>query len=171
VSRARRLATDDMVFIGVAVLLVSLSYTPLAGRLNDMLCAFSYRGVRWLLSELRVPYVADAANRLLAQGPFALEVNGLCSGLRGIAVLGAVIILVPLRTGQKLAHLALGTLALMVVNVVRIAHLFYLGVHDSPHFALFHEWIWPTAILGVLLLYRLVILRRQRSRSVEAIYG
>lgn len=169
-SRARRWITNDVVFAGVALVLVALTYTPLAGPLNEPLCAVSYRGATWLLNALHIPHVADAAHRVIAHRPFAIEVTGLCSGLRALALWGAVALLLPVPRWQKALHFALGSAVLVLLNVVRIAHLFHVGVHRPPSFSLYHEWLWPGALVGAILLYRLVRLVRP-SRPLEAAHG
>jgi exosortase/archaeosortase family protein len=170
-SRARRWIRNDVVFIGVLSLLVALTYTPLADPLNEVLCAVSFRGATSALTALGIQFTADAAHRILTHGPFAIEVSGLCSGLRGIALFGAVMILLPLPRRQRLLHFALGVLVLMLVNVVRIVHLFSLGAHGSPRFNLFHEWLWPAAIVGLILTYRLLVRVTPRGRSLEAAHA
>lgn len=170
-SSARRWFWNDAVFAGVALSLVALTYTPLADPLNEPLCAVSYSGARALLDALGVPYAADAAHRTLSRGSFSIEVSGLCSGLRGLALWGAVMILLPGPRRQKLVHFALGAAVLMLVNVARIAHLYQLGAGGSPRFALYHEWIWPAAIVGGILFYRLLRLLAGRSRTVEVAHG
>lgn len=165
-SRARRWITNDVVFAGVALALVALTYTPLVGPLNEPLCAVSFRGADWLLDAFGVPHVADATTRVLAHKPFSIEVSGLCSGLRGIALWGAVAFLLPVSRRQRALHFALGAAVLMIVNIVRIAHLFNVGMQRSGSFALYHEWLWPGAIVGAILLYRLVRLVRP-SQTTE----
>ncbi len=156
-SPARRWITNDVVFTALALALVALTYTSLADRINEPLCAATYRGATWLLEALGVPFTAHDATRSIARWPFALEVSGRCSGLRGIALWTAVLMVLPLRRRWKALHLVLGIAVLLVVNTVRIAHLFTLRVGLSPRFDLYHEWLWPTAIVGLVLSYRLVM--------------
>lgn len=163
-SAARRWIWNDVVFAGVALALVAVTYTPLAEPLNEPLCAVSYRGATSLLHALGVPFVADDARRVIAERPFALEVTGLCGGLRGLALWAAVMLLLPLARRQKALHFALGALVLVAANVARIAHLFVLGAGRSPLFALYHEWLWPCAVVAVVLLYRLAMLIVTRRR-------
>lgn len=170
-SAARRWVRNDVIFTGAVVALVGLTYTPLVDPLNQVLCAVSYRGADRLLGALGVAHAADAAHRVLGSGTFALEVSGLCSGLRGLALFGAVLLLLSLPWRRKALHFAVGAAALVAVNVARIVHLFQLGAGGSPRFALYHEWIWPAVIVAAVLLYRLVMLLAARSRPAEVIHG
>lgn len=145
---------DDLVFIGVLFVLAELSDSQIAEPLNELLAVVSYRGADFVLGALGVPHTADAAHRVLAQGPFEIEVAGECSGLRSIALLCAALILLPLPRRRKVVHFALGAVALMAVNVARLAHLFRLGEHET----LFHVWLWPAAIVAGVLVYRHIML-------------
>ncbi|MFT3764629.1 MAG: archaeosortase/exosortase family protein [Minicystis sp.] len=145
---------DDLVFMGVLFVLAELSSSQLADPLNELLAGVSYRGTDFVLGALGVPHTADAAHRVLGDGQFEIEVAGECSGLRSIALLGAALILLPLPRRRKVVHFALGAVALMAVNVVRLAHLFQLGEHET----LFHVWLWPTVIVGGVLVYRHIML-------------
>lgn len=166
-SPMRRWITNDVVFTAFALALVGLTYTSLVDRINEPLCAATYGGATWLLDALGVPFTADDATRSIARGPFAIEVSGRCSGLRGIALWTAVLTLLPLRRRWKAVHFLLGTAVLLVVNVVRTAHLFTLRAGMSPRFDLYHEWLWPMAIVGLVLSYRLVMLIVARRRPPE----
>lgn len=170
-NRARRWILGDVVFASVALGLVGLTYTPLADPLNELSCAVSYRGAQAALSVLGVPHTADAAHRVLSHGSFAVEVTGLCGGVRAIALWAAVMILMAAPRRQKVIHFLLGAAALMLLNIARIAHLFHAGAHRSPSFALYHEWVWPAAIVGVILLYRLVRLLRAAPRKLETFHA
>ena len=170
-SPARRWLWNDVVFAVVALALVAVAYTPLSTPFNEPLCAVSFRGATWMLHALGVPFVADEVHRIIAHSPFSLEVTGLCSGLRALAVWTAVMILLPLGRRRKALHFALGTLVLVLANIARIVHLFTLGAGGSARFALYHNWIWPSALVAAVLLYRLVMLiatwRRRPLRSTK----
>lgn len=165
-SLARRSIGNDVGFVVLALSLVALTYTPLAGPFDEVLCAVSFRGAEGLLSVLGVPHAVDAAHRVLSHGAVAVEVNGACSGMRAVALFGAVMILLDAPRREKLLHFALGTAVLTGINVLRIAHLFELRVERSPHFAAYHGWIWPAVMVSAILLYRFA--RRGRAASVPA---
>lgn len=168
-SPARRWIRNDVVFAGLVLCFLALTYTPLADPINEPLCAVSFSGATWLLHALGVPFTANEAHRTIAHYPFVIEVTGLCSGLRALALFTAVIALLDLPRRLKAIHFVAGTLILMLVNIARVAHLFVVGAGRSASFALYHEWLWPTAIVAVVLLYRLAMLIKQhRVQSMEA---
>lgn len=167
-SAARRWVWNDVLFTSLVAVMVGLTYTPLADPLNGPLCAVSYRGAAWLLDILGVPHTADAAHRVLRHGSFAIEVSGLCSGLRALALWGAVMILLPAPRRQKLVHFVVGVLGLMLVNIVRIVHLFTIIASSSSRFEFYHHRIWPMAIATAILLYRLLVRITPRGQHLEA---
>lgn len=166
-SPVRRWIWNDFVFAGVTLALVALTYTPLSNPLNEPLCAASYSGAEWMLTTLGVPYTPDAAHRVISGSSFAMEITGLCSGLRALALFSAVVLMIKLPRWQKALHVAMGLPILMAINILRLTHLFTLGEARSPRFALYHEWIWPTGIVCVILLYRLAMLLAPKNREKE----
>lgn len=168
-SPARRWIQNDVVFTAIAIALVAMTYTSLADRINEPLCAVTYRGATWLLHALGVPFTSDDAARSIARWPFTIEVSGRCSGLRGLAVWTAVLLLLPLKPRRKALHFVLGVAVLLAVNAVRIAHLFTLRAGGSPRFDLYHEWLWPSAIVGLVLSYRLAMLVVTWRRPPEVV--
>lgn len=177
-SAGKRWIWNDTVFAGLTLLLVALTYTPVANPLNDPLCAMSFSGADWLLSHMGVAHAVDPSARLISGGSFSIEINGLCSGLRALSLFSAVIVLLRVPARKKALHFAVGAALLVIINVARIAHLYTLGEARSPSFNLYHEWIWPTAIVAAILLYRLVMLiatraraAAERAREPEVVHG
>lgn len=177
-SPAKRWIWNDAVFAGLTLALVALTYTPLATPFNEPLCALSYSGADSLLGLLGIAHEADPTGHVISGEAFALEVNGLCSGLRALALFFAVMALLRIPRRRKALHLVLGAAILVVVNIVRIAHLYSLGESRSTRFALYHEWLWPIAIVGVILSYRLVMLiaaragaAAEKARGMDAAHG
>jgi exosortase/archaeosortase family protein len=68
-------------------------------------------------------------------------VSGLCSGLRALSIWTAVAITRPRPVSRRALLLAVGALAVVPLNAVRLAHLFQLGAARSPRFALYHEQV------------------------------
>lgn len=145
-----------VLFAVLALALVSLTYTPLCAPFNELFSAISYRGARGMLDALGIAYQANPTHRLLRAGSFGIEVNGLCSGMRGNAIWWAAVVFLPVSRGQKVIHLFAGTAVLALINCARISHLLYVGSHSIDRFRTYHEWVWPAAILGLILAYRAI---------------
>jgi exosortase H (IPTLxxWG-CTERM-specific) len=70
---------------------------------------------------------------------------------------------------QKLKGLAAGTVAIHLLNLVRIISLFYLGQYNTGWFDFAHLYIWESLImLGTMVIFSLWVqqLRRNPPASV-----
>jgi exosortase H (IPTLxxWG-CTERM-specific) len=96
---------------------------------------------------------------------FAFEVYWRCTGLLPSLFLAAVILASPAGPRKKAVGIAAGVSVVLAVNLVRLAHLFYLGVRHRPVFDLAHAVVWEAA--GVLLVLGLWLgwMRWARARS------
>ena len=80
---------------------------------------------------------------------FAFEVYWRCTGLLPSVFLAGVILASRGRPRAKAAGIAAGVLVVIAVNLVRLAHLFYLGVRHPAFFEIAHAVVWEG--VGVLL--------------------
>ena len=86
---------------------------------------------------------------LYVPGGFAYEITVGCTGLLPAAVLTVAILASPeSRTAKRRGVLA-GVPLVLVVNLVRLVHLFYLGVYAPRLFVLAHSVLWEGAIVLV----------------------
>ena len=82
---------------------------------------------------------------------FSIQVEDTCNASNVTVLLWAAILAFPAPWGQKLKGLALGTVALHGVNLLRIASLFYIGQHSPAMFEFTHLYVWEGAIMLVTL--------------------
>ena len=84
---------------------------------------------------------------------FAVNVRTGCNGLETIYIFAAGVLAFPAPWGRKLLGLLLGSLAIQLLNVVRIVSLFYIGVHFPEHFEDSHVVVWQAIVIlfGVAL--------------------
>ena len=86
---------------------------------------------------------------------FAYEIYYRCTGFLPVAFLTTAILATPGHWRRKLVGLAVGVPALIAVNLTRLVHLFYLGVHNPATFDFAHSVLWEgfliLAILGLWL--------------------
>lgn len=81
-------------------------------------------------------------------GGFAYDIYYRCSGFLPVAFLSVAILASSGAPRRKLAGLAVGAPSLTALNLTRLVHLFYLGVHDPTAFDWAHEVLWE----GLLIL-------------------
>lgn len=95
-----------------------------------------------------------AASTVYHPGGFAYEISRGCTGLVPIAFLVVAVLAYPADSRTKLVGLSLGVPFLAVLNLIRLVHLFYLGVHQPQLFELAHKVLWQAVIvLAVLALW------------------
>lgn len=88
---------------------------------------------------------------LYVPGEFAYEIVAGCTGLLPAGVLAVAILTAPANGRARRAGLLAGVPLLLAVNVVRLAHLFYLGVRAPRHFALAHGLVWEAAMIAAVV--------------------
>lgn len=90
---------------------------------------------------------------------FAYEINYRCIGVLPVSALAIALIVSPVGFGAKLIGMAIGVPLVLVLNVVRLVHLFELGVNHPDYFWLAHRVLWEAAMLGSVLLIWVVWMR------------
>lgn len=86
---------------------------------------------------------------LYAPGAFAYEIGIGCTGLLPAAVVATVILASPGTPASKGWGLAVGVPLVLLVNVVRLAHLFYLGMHSPAQYEQAHLIWWEGVLVAV----------------------
>ena len=84
---------------------------------------------------------------------FAVNIRNGCNGIEAMLIFLAAVLAFPASWQSRLAGLALGILAIQVVNLVRVVALFLTGVYFPRIFDTSHTVIWQTIVIlfGVLL--------------------
>ena len=84
---------------------------------------------------------------------FAVNIRNGCNGIEAMLIFLAAVLAFPAPWRSRLIGLALGILAIQVVNLVRVVALFLTGVYFPRIFDSSHTVIWQTIVIlfGVLL--------------------
>lgn len=93
--------------------------------------------------------------RVIAHGETILnKTNGFgvlimpgCNGVEAVIVLAAAVIAFPASIKQRLLGLLIGSVAIELLNVIRIICLFYLGQWNYNWFEFAHMYLWPGLIM------------------------
>jgi exosortase H (IPTLxxWG-CTERM-specific) len=131
---------------------------------------FTLISVNWVNDHVVEPFTAGiarasgAALGLLGQDVtmegtvirsprFAVNIRNGCNGVEAMLIFLAAVLAFPASWRSRLAGLALGILAIQVVNLVRVVALFLTGVYFPRIFDSSHTVIWQTIVIlfGVLL--------------------
>ncbi len=76
-----------------------------------------------------------------------------CDGLQAMAILLAGVLVLPAAGRKKLPAVLVGIGLLLGLNLVRIASLYWVGVHVSGIFQTMHVHVWPAVLILVALLF------------------
>jgi len=98
-----------------------------------------------VLRGLGEPAVADGTR--LKSSAFAVDVKNGCNGVEAMLILVAAVLAFPAGWKARLAGVAIGTLVLQALNLVRVVSLFWLGAHHQAVFDLFHTAVWQTVLI------------------------
>jgi exosortase/archaeosortase family protein len=141
-------------FLSVAVTLVSifaLAYRDdLLGRFLGPLEVLTAQATVALLHLLNIEAVR-AASQIHHPGGFAYEIYYRCTGALPIAILSIFILAYPAAWRHKITGLIVGIPLLIALNLVRLIHLFYVGVHAPAEFDMFHGLVWEGIIIMATL--------------------
>ncbi len=79
-------------------------------------------------------------------GGFAYEISRGGTGLVGAGLLIVSILAYPAAQGHRLVGISLCIPAFLGLNLVRLVHLFYAGVHRPAVFHVLHETVWQVGM-------------------------
>ncbi len=83
-------------------------------------------------------------------GGFAFEISRGCTGLVGAGLLVVSILAYPAARRNRLVGISLCVPAFLGINLVRLAHLFYTGVHQPELFHVLHQTVWQVGMAVVV---------------------
>jgi exosortase H (IPTLxxWG-CTERM-specific) len=78
---------------------------------------------------------------------FALDVHNGCNGVEATILLAAAILAFPATLRSRLAGLAISSVAIEVLNLVRLSSLFWLGEYHRQTFSFFHIAVWQSLVI------------------------
>jgi archaeosortase B (VPXXXP-CTERM-specific) len=102
--------------------------------------------LRLLGNDTRVEGIRVISNR------FTLDIIPACTGLFVLGAFLSAVIAFPVRWRAKVIGLVLGIAAICILNIVRLASLFYVGVYWPRFFDYAHLVVWQTLVIAISVL-------------------
>lgn len=97
---------------------------------------------------------------------FAVAIRPGCNGVEVMVLLVTAMLAFPATWGYRMLGIALGVLAIQVLNLARIITLFYIGQWSEGVFEWAHLYIWPALImLDALIVFLLWLHRNPYGRN------
>jgi len=121
--------------------------------------ALTARTLDWALSALGVDsrMIGDTVTGSAASGEFALRIIRECTAESPLVLLLAAILAYPCGLREKAVGLAIGVPSILLLNVVRLASLFWVGIVRPDLFDAAHVLVWQSlmvlAVVGLWLLW------------------
>lgn len=84
---------------------------------------------------------------VISSTTFSVNIENGCNGVETALLLAAAILAFPASWGARAAGFLAGFAAVEVVNLVRVATLFWIGVHRPSLFGSAHTLVWQTAVV------------------------
>jgi exosortase H (IPTLxxWG-CTERM-specific) len=84
---------------------------------------------------------------VISSDRFSVDIENGCNGLETALLLAAAIFAFPASWKARAAGFLAGFAAVEVVNFVRVATLFWIGVHRPSLFGSAHTLVWQTAVV------------------------
>ncbi len=78
---------------------------------------------------------------------FALDVRNGCNGVEAMMLLAAAMIAFPATFRSRLTGLVAGSVAIQILNLVRVSSLVWLGEHHREAFDVVHVAVWQTVVI------------------------
>ena len=153
--------------VWLAVIVLARVGVAAPARLLAPLTGFLGSVVQWVVGWTGIAALRDGAT-LYVPGAFGYEISVGCTGLLPAAVLAVAVLASPGSRSAKRRGLLLGVPAILALNVARLAHLFYLGIHAPRMFPLAHTVLWEGAMVAFTFATWLVWSRWAVQRPVPA---
>lgn len=84
---------------------------------------------------------------------FAVNINNGCNGVEAMLILLASIVAFPASLKARAIGLALGAIAVQILNEIRIVTLYLLGAYHPRVFDMFHTAVWQIVIIAAAILF------------------
>jgi exosortase/archaeosortase family protein len=102
---------------------------------------------------------------MISSADFSIVVRRGCDGIEPAALFVSAVLAFPAPWAKKAAGIVLGTLVLLLLNIVRIVSLFWIGVVARPLFAKMHLEIWPLLFILAAIALCAAWIRWVRSQA------
>lgn len=147
---------QEIVFLTVFLVLLAVSFSVVALKpVNDHVIE-PFTGAIARVSGGVLDLIGQDVTRdgTVIQSPhFAVNIRNGCNGVETMLIFLAAVLAFPAAWGARLVGLALGILAIQLINLVRVVALFLTGVYFPTLFDSSHTVIWQSIVIlsGVLL--------------------
>ncbi|MCC7325258.1 MAG: exosortase H [Burkholderiales bacterium] len=150
-----------VLFIVLLAILFGLELTPWGQRLVVVPWTNALAAIATSIVTLFDANVVASGKVIRSVGNgFAVSIEAGCNGVEATLVLFAAILAFPAPWKHKVLGLLIGTLAVQLLNIVRVISLFYIGQWNFDVFEWAHLYAWQALIMLDVLVVWLIWVRR-----------
>ncbi len=147
---------QEITFLTVFVLILGVGFTLLSlDLINDRLVVPFTAGVARVSGATLDLLGQDVTmeDTVIRSSRFAVNIENGCNGVETMIIFLAAVLAFPASWKARAVGLALGLLAIQLVNLVRVVALFLTGVYFPDFFDSSHTVVWQTVVIlcGVFL--------------------
>lgn len=89
----------------------------------------------------------EVVGTLIRSPRFAIDVKNGCNGIEAMLLLAAAMLAFPASLRSRLMGLAVASVAIQALNLLRLSSLFWLGAYHRKIFEFFHIAVWQSIII------------------------
>lgn len=89
----------------------------------------------------------EVAGTVIRTPRFALDVHTGCNGIEAIMVLAAAILAFPATVRSRITGLLAGSIAISILNLIRVGSLVWLGEYHRSLFDFVHVGVWQSLVI------------------------
>ena len=125
----------------------------------------------WMLNAMGFDVTVDDKSLIAGDGS-AIEIERGCDAVEPSALFVAAVIASPVALSARLRAAAIGTLLLLILNLIRVASLFLIRIYYPRAFDVMHLDVWQAVFIFVaILLWAYWASRMARGKAVTARAG
>ena len=106
--------------------------------------------LQWMGEPVRIVGTSISSSR------FGVNINNGCNGVEAMLILLASIAAFPASLRARAVGLVLGTIAVQLLNLIRILTLFLIGAHHPKYFDAFHTAVWQIIVILSAVIFFLI---------------
>ena len=130
---------------GLLVFYAVVAYPPVNDYVIVPFTGVIVRTTAFLLRSAHEP--VTVAGTVIRSSRFALDVRNGCNGVEAMMVLAAAMLAFPATLRSRLAGLLAGSVAIQILNLVRVVSLVWLGEHHREVFDFVHVGVWQSIVI------------------------
>ncbi len=114
-----------------------------------------------------IGFANDVSGDLISSSQFSVSIKKGCDAAEPMAIFIAGIVAFPALIRKKFIGLGIGLFILFLLNIVRIATLFIVGIHYPDLFESMHLAVWQVVFIFVAIVLWFLWLRFVVSKPAE----